>query len=247
MSKLRKILFAVAAFGGAVTAVGAGTFATFSASTSNAGTFATGNLVLTNDSPQQTGCLSTTDGGIDANLSACTAMTTLALQKPGDSANWDITVSNASTIDAATLKLFATGACTKANAAGESFNGTATAQVLCTAIDFSVTEYNHPTNRTAGDAVGCVYGVDTTPADNVCDADNHTANLWDFGTNKLVGNAITIAGGLPKQASGTCSADSQSPATSCRFFRVSVKMDLSAGNTMQGLAASTGFTWSITS
>jgi predicted ribosomally synthesized peptide with SipW-like signal peptide len=247
MSKLRKILFAVAAFGGAVTAVGAGTFASFTASTTNTGTFSTGNLVLTNDSPQQTGCLSTTDAGIGTNSSACTAMTTVSLAKPGDSASWDITVSNASTIDAATLKLFASGACTKANAAGQSFNGGADAQTLCTAMDFSVTEYNHPTTRTVGAAVGCVYGVDTTPADNVCDADNHTKNLWDFGANKLVDNAITLSGTLPKKASGTCSANTQSPAGSCRFFRVSVKMDIAAGNNMQGLAASTGFTWSIAS
>src|SRR3954447_20209888 len=94
MSKLRKILFAVAAFGGVATAVGAGTFASFTASTSNAAsTFQTGTLVLSNQKASATACLSTGGSTTDTNANAaCDQPFAVTLAKPGDTANVDITL-----------------------------------------------------------------------------------------------------------------------------------------------------------
>ena len=89
-------------------AFGAGTFASFSATTTNAGSsFASGTLVLNDNSPTQASCLSTvsaspTTGQVDANANSCSAAFTLATKKPGDSSTAAITITNTGTTDAST-------------------------------------------------------------------------------------------------------------------------------------------------
>jgi spore coat-associated protein N len=222
VSKLRKILFAVAAFGGAATAVGAGTFASFSASTTNGGsTFATGTLVLSNQKNAATACLSTGGGSTDTNAGTCDALFTTALAKPGDSGFVDVTLKNEGSINGATLTAYKNAACTNANSG--SFNGTGD---LCANLQVYVQEYTSAANRTANTTTGgtCVYGGGTASA---C-AFDATKTLGAFPAS---GTPLTLAGGLTAGAS--------------RYLRVYLQFPSTADNTFQGRQASFGFTWAM--
>lgn len=223
MSTLRKILFAVIAFGGAATAVGAGTFASFSASTTNAdSTFETGTLVLSNQKDTATACLSTGGGTTDANANgACDELLAATVQKPGDQAFVDVTLKNEGSIDAAALTAHRNADCVNGDGAG-SFHGTG---LLCSGLELYVQEYTSAANRTADTTTGgtCHYGGGTTEA---CAFD-----------------AADTVGAFPASVAAIGMGDLD--AGSSRFFRVSVRIPSSAGNEFQGRLATFGFTWAI--
>jgi hypothetical protein len=222
MSKLRKILFAVAAFGGAATAVSAGTFASFSASTTNAGsTFATGTLVLSNQKNTATACLSTGGGSTDSNANgSCDQLFAASVQKPGDSAFVDLTLNNAGSINASGLTAHANAACANANTG--TYSGTGD---LCAALQVYVQEYTSAANRTAGTTTGgtCHYGGGTA-----------TACAFD---------ATKTAAAFP--ASGSPLSMGAMNAGATRYFRIYAQIPSSAGNDVQGRQATFGFTWSM--
>jgi predicted ribosomally synthesized peptide with SipW-like signal peptide len=224
MSKLRKILFAIAAFGGAATAIGAGTFASFSASTTNgSNTFATGTLVLSNQKNTATACLSTGAGTTtDSNANgACDSLFSTTLAKPGDSGFVDVTLKNEGSINGATLTAYKNAACTNANSG--TYNGTGD---LCANLQVYVQEYTSAANRTANTTTGgtCVYGGGTASA---C-AFDATKTLGAFPAS---GTPLTLSGGLNAGAS--------------RYLRVYVQFPTTADNTYQGRQASFGFTWAM--
>jgi hypothetical protein len=225
MSKLRKILFSVAAVGGIATAVGAGagTFASFSASTTNAGsTFASGTLVLSNQKNAATACLSTGGGTTDTNANAaCDALFATTVAKPGDSAFVDVTLKNDGSINGTTLTAYKNAACTNANSG--SFNGTGD---LCANLQVYVQEYTSAANRTANTTTGgtCVYGGGTATA---CAFDASKT----LGAFPASGAPITLAGGLNAGAS--------------RYLRVYTQFPSTADNTFQGRQATFGFTWAM--
>ena len=223
MSKLRKILFAIAAFGGAATAVGAGTFASFSASTTNGGsTFATGTLVLSNQKNTATACLSTGGGSTDTNANgSCDSLFSTTLAKPGDTGFVDVTLKNEGSINGTTLTAYKNAACANANSG--SYNGTGD---LCSTLQVYVQEYTSAANRTANTTTGgtCHFGGGTASA---C-AFDATKTL---GTFPASGAPITLAGGLTAGAS--------------RYLRVYLQFPTAADNTFQGRQASFGFTWAM--
>src|SRR3954463_2611682 len=106
MTRLRKLMITFMV-GGAVVAGGAGTFASFSASTTNAGTFATGSLVLSDKKDAASACFSTNGGSTDTNANTCDQAFSLAVQKPGQSGTANITLKNEGSIDGSSLKGFA--------------------------------------------------------------------------------------------------------------------------------------------
>jgi hypothetical protein len=222
MSKLRKILFAVAAFGGVATAVGAGTFASFTASTSNAAsTFQTGTLVLSNQKNTATACLSTGGGTTDTNANAaCDQPFAVTLAKPGDSANVDITLVNSGSINATALTAYATSACVNSNSG--TYNGTGD---LCAQMQMYVQEYTSAANRTANTTTGgnCWYG-------------GGTATACAFSATKTVG-------GFPLVGSAVALGAMNTGAT--RYLRVYLSFPSTADNTFQGRLATFGMTWAI--
>src|SRR5438874_7697143 len=87
MSTMKKLLLSVLVVGAATSIVSVGTFATFTAETTNSGnTFATGTLVLSDKVGTGTACLSTAGGATDtnANTTTCDTAFALATKKPGD-------------------------------------------------------------------------------------------------------------------------------------------------------------------
>jgi hypothetical protein len=149
VTTVRKLLLAVLLVSLAGSAFGAGTFATFNASTTNGGaTFASGSLVLSNNQGANT-CFSngTTANGAgastDANTnSACAAAFTLDLKKPGDVSTATLTMTNVGSLAAAAgLQVFGTAICTPGNRVGETYLGTGNMceQVMFSALDSSST------------------------------------------------------------------------------------------------------------
>jgi predicted ribosomally synthesized peptide with SipW-like signal peptide len=226
----RWALFAVGALllGGA----GAGTFASFSASTTNSATFATGTLVLSDKVDAGTTCYSTgsslgdTSTNTDTNANAnCAALFTMALNKPGDEATAELDLKNEGSVDGSALQLYA-NTCSTGDVATETFHGSGD---LCPAVLMTIQEYDSATNRTNDDVSGtngnCRYGA-TTGANVAC----------AFGGTATLGN-------LPLSGSPLGLGAFQAGAT--RYLRIRVQLPQTATNDVQGRQVSTSLTWRV--
>ena len=202
---------------------GAGTYAAFSATTSNPGTFATGTLVLSNTKDAETACLSIgNDPNTDDNANDCSALFSASLRKPGDIATADVTLENVGSIDATDLLVFApaTG-CVDSDAEASRGAGSP-----CSSLRLTVQEFDSAARTTAttcwygGGAGGqtCSFDATRTPAHF---AATHVDALTD-----------------PVEAGPMASDD-------VRWFRISVELPATAGNAVQGRQASFGITWML--
>jgi hypothetical protein len=202
-------------------ASGSGTFASFTAETTNAGnTFATGTIVLSNAVTSGTTCLSTNGGTTDVNANSvgCNTLFNALVKKPGDSSTADqLTLWNKGSINAASLTL-TVPSCTTGDAAGQTFHGTGD---LCPDLDVYVQEWQSDFST----PVACWYGGAVVA--NTCDFSDNTATLGAIAS----GGTVTITGGLAANAK--------------RYFTVGVELDSGAGNTVQGRAATADLTWDI--
>lgn len=194
----------------------AGTWASFSASTENDGAFATGTLMLSNTVGAGTACFSTAAGvDINTNDRTCDALLAATVRKPGDSATADVAVKNEGSIDGNLLAYVAS--CTGSDA--EAFHGTGDP---CGVVQVTVQEYTDATRTTASNCrFGAVTGAGITCAFGptlVGLVDAH----GDFTEGLAVGSLVT---------------------GQTRWFRVGLTLPSSAGNTMQGRAATFGIVW----
>jgi predicted ribosomally synthesized peptide with SipW-like signal peptide len=207
-------LVAIAAGGGS------GTFASFSAETTNAGNvFATGTLVLSNAVQSGSTCLSTGGGNTDTNSNStgCDKLFNATVQAPGDTWTTDqLTLLNDGSIDASALNVSATS-CVTSNAAGETYHGTGD---LCPALDVYVQEW---TDNTFATPLACWYGTDTA---GTCTF-NNTDTLAALSSIDLSGTPPAIAAG------------------NSRYFTIGVKLQSGADNTVQGRSATADLTWHI--
>jgi predicted ribosomally synthesized peptide with SipW-like signal peptide len=141
----------------AVVATGSGTFASFSAETTNSGnTFATGTLVLKN-SVGSTVCLSTGGGTTDTNTNStgCAKVIDVGAKVPGYSTTGTVDIKNDGSLNSSKLT-FTPSSCTPGNAAGETYHGTGDP---CTVLDVYVQEVDGSSNN-----VSCLYGGGTATA-----------------------------------------------------------------------------------
>jgi hypothetical protein len=228
MSVLRKLLLTIMVLGATTSTVGAGTFASFNASTSNAtSTFATGTLVLSNQKNTGTACLSTAGGNTDSNANAgCDQLFNLSVQKPGDSAFVDLTLKNEGSINAATLAGYASSNCAAANAPGQSFNGTGDP---CTSVQVYIQEYTSSANRTGDNRTGgiCHYGGGTATS---C-AFSATRTLDHYDTTYPSAATVLSMGSINASVS--------------RYLRIYLLLPSTANNNLQGRQATFGFSWTM--
>lgn len=113
VSTVRKLLLAVLLVSLTGSAFGAGTFASFTASTTNAASnFTTGSIVLSNTKAGGTGvCFSTNTSGTGASSgdtsvnsnASCDSLLGMTLAKPGDTATAHLTLKNEGSIAATSL------------------------------------------------------------------------------------------------------------------------------------------------
>ena len=231
MSLFRKALLTVFLVSLTGSAFGAGTFATFSASTTNAGsTFATGTIVLSNQKNAETACISTgadtVIGNDDTdNAFGCSSLFSVNLRKPGDTATVDLTLQNVGTLNATTLQAFRSAVCTSGTAAGSTYTGSAD---MCANTRILVEEYDDAART---DIDYCWYGGSIGDEVSCTSSGAHT--LGSFST------AYTAAGGGTSLGLGAINA------AETRYFRITLLIDSAAGNSVQGRQATFGFTWRI--
>ena len=220
MTNRRKLTLSLLVLGLVAGLAGAGSFATFTAQTTNPGnTFASGTIVLSNTANSGTACLSTAGGSTDTNSNgSCDTLFNLTVKKPGDSGEATVRVQNAGSLAASTFNLFSS-ACTAANAAGENYHGTGNP---CSSVQVYVQEFSDSGFTTAS---SCKYGGGNA---TTC-AFESTKTLADFVTNH--GSSSTGA------SLGSLSAGAT------KYYKIGVQLPSTAGNTLQGRSASLGFNW----
>lgn len=224
LSLTKKILVSLLGLGVVGSLVGMGTFASFTAQTTNpSNTFATGTLVLSNQKNAATACLSTAGGTTDSNANgACDTLFTLATKKPTDSSTVNLTLKNEGTLAASALKVYS-ASCANDNASGESYRGTG---LMCGKVQVYIQEYSDSGRTTVS---ACRYGGAAVA--NTCDFSDTTKTLAAFQTAfPTLAQPLTLTGGM--SAGGS------------RYFTIGVKMP-DADNTFQGRVATQDFVWHI--
>jgi predicted ribosomally synthesized peptide with SipW-like signal peptide len=197
ISRARKMVIGMMAVGAVAALTGAGTFASFSASTTNDASFKTGRLILSDKINTDAACFSTgtnkdaainTDANTDENDTDCEAFFANNL-KPGDTATVQLTLKNESTSDyTGALSVFADSVCTN-----ELNNpGIGGSNSLCDGVHMAIQQY---------DATFTTPGTCFFPASAVCDLDeandrisNFTTSHNDFATERLALGANLAAG-----------------------------------------------------
>ena len=225
MQHRSKILWSLALLALAGVATFGGTFASFSAQTSNpTNTFAAGTLVLSNKVGAGTACLSTGAGtSTDTNVnSACDALFALTARKPGDSSTSTLQLKNEGSMAGSSLKAFASS-CTDANASGETYFGTGSP---CSKVQVYIQEYSDAAFTTPS---ACLYGG--AAVTNVCDFTDTTKTLGAFAT------------AYPSAASGLSMGALATGASA--YVKVGVKLPSDADNTYQGRRASISLSWQL--
>ena len=226
LSLPRKMLLSVGVVAGLGALAGAGTFATFTAQTTNpSNTFANGTLVLSNKVNSGAVCLSTGGGTTDSNSNgSCSTAFNLAVKAPGDSGTTDITLENMGSLAASALKVFS-ASCTDANAAGENYHGTGSP---CGIVQIYIQQYSDAFTTPSA----CLYGGATGAT---CDFSDTAKTLSSF-----VADHSNLAGGL---SAGSLAASGGADTT---WVRIGVKLPSTADNTYQGRSASMALNWHIT-
>jgi len=153
ISRARKMIIGVMAIGAVSALAGAGTFASFSASTSNDATFHTGSLDLSNKANTGSACFASatnpagaqnSDADTDSNTTTCNALITALDIRPGVLATAELTLTNTSNSDYnGDLSVFADtadyGNCLNAINHVADIGGTGN---LCSAVEMTIQRTN---------------------------------------------------------------------------------------------------------
>jgi hypothetical protein len=163
VSPLKKLLMTFMVLGTMGTTVGAGTFASFTANTTNGASFETGTLELTNQAPTGSLCYSTGGGDTDSNSNdSCTPMftsTNASIKRPGDVAEAELTLSNAGSLSGALAGYMTNAAnCVDSDVTGANYKGDGTVST-CQNVQLAVQEY---TDALRGTPSVCRYGNGAT-------------------------------------------------------------------------------------
>jgi hypothetical protein len=208
-SSVRKWVLGALAAGVITTAAGAGTFASFSASTENPGNvFSTGQIELSNTKQGGTACLSghtgTGTGAPASNLDAngnggCDALIDLTLRSPGDTASGRLALANTGDYDG--LLQFWLDGCTNTTVVTPAGSGN-----LCDKLEVFVQEFNSAyTTPTSS----CVFPFNASAA---CNAS------WGASGDSLSDLATAATSAAPKPTSAITIAKDAT-----RYYQVSLR------------------------
>jgi predicted ribosomally synthesized peptide with SipW-like signal peptide len=209
ISRARKVVMGLMAVGALAAVGGAGTFASFSASTTNDASFKTGRIVLKDTKTAGTACFSDGVGAsgtenaanLDVNDNGCAVLFGNTL-KPGDTATASLTLENKGD-SAATLNLFGVAACANSNNTSGPYAGPFGTGNLCSTIKMYVQE----TNSSFVPLTSCVY-----PASAVAACDATFATTFDTMAN------------FPATFANTIALSPAVPVDGARYFVVATKM-----------------------
>lgn len=210
----------------ALAAGGAGTFASFSAQTTNEkNTFATGSLLLGNET-NKSGTFCMSDKGAGNANENCSAFVTVDTQEPGSSASGTVTVKNEGTLDASKLTLYAPGEedCKDTQVAELETLNPVTGSPLCKAVLMYVQETTGGNNYCwAGSGVGtaqCTAPISVTLSEGLSTGGEITSlPVNALNGNVASGDSISVTSGSKKQTF-TASANAYIGATSISVSKV---------------------------
>jgi hypothetical protein len=233
-SVVRKVLLTIMIIGATGSTLGAGTFASYNATATNASTsFETGALVLSDITPvSSTLCYSA--GGApgsstfsNGNDQDCDSVFTLSNQLPtGVVQTQRVTLKNEGDLNATTLQLVSGAACTN----GETASGYHGTGDLCAALKFSIQEYTTSAFNTKKSS--CVYPASTSLTCATTPAGFISTFTSTYASTPLPVNTVGVA------TSGMNVGVE-------RYFIISISLPTTAGQTTQGRTASFGFTWQL--
>lgn len=209
-----------------VAGTGAGTWAAFSASTTSAAGFSTGTLVLEHTvvardglAVSDTPCDSADGGDTSTNAATCSDLFTPDPRAVaiGGSASAVVVLENVGSIEAPEFQVHADGPCTTGTGGGYAGTGD-----LCDALRLEIVELTGESCQPATGA-GCTDVVRLAEEP-----------LSTFGSSRGTFTTAVSLGSLPSATS--------------RAFRVSMEMPTPAGDpdVLQGLTATAGVTWRVT-
>lgn len=230
MTTLRKILLTLMVVGAVGSTISAGTFASFTARTTNtASTFSAGTLVLGNQKDTATMCLSNAGGSVTGTHlnNSCDTLVAVTVRKPGDLAEVDLSLQNLGSIDGL-LTAYASQNCQAGNDLTQPFNGTGNA---CTTVRMTIEEFASQADRTADIPSWCWYGG--LAGTSACDIDGTgLKTLTNWHTNHPSTGATPLDMGAI-QAGAT------------RYFRITLKLPVGASDQLQGKMATFGYVWRL--
>jgi predicted ribosomally synthesized peptide with SipW-like signal peptide len=219
MTNTKRYLVLLAAVGLIAAGLGGtGTFASFTAQTTNPGnTFATGTLLLSNTVGTGSACHSESN---TANAATCSAVFTVTNSGTSHEEHNTVTVENTGTLTSGALTLAGTTCVpsTAVTATGLTQNGDP-----CTALHISIEE----DNAVGGTALSCVVGHGTGNTCDPADAAAPTLASWLTGT----------------QTAPLSLVSSLAPTTP-HYYKISLYLG-DVGNTYQGRAATFDLTWHL--
>jgi hypothetical protein len=222
-SNLGRVFGTLLVIGIAGSTVSYGTFATFTAQTTNPGnTFATGTLVLSNRVGTGTACLSTGGGNTDTNTNNCDTAFSLSVRKPGDTSTATLDLKNEGSLAGAALKVFIPS-CTAGNATGQNYHGTGNP---CQKLQIYIQKWTDSTRATPA---ACLYGGAT----------GNTCNFSD--TTKTVATFVTAHNSATSGLSGGAIAAGET-----QYYTIGLKLIDSgpgADNALQGRQATFDLSW----
>lgn len=224
ISGLRKAMIVTMAAGATVALTGAGTFASFSASTTNDAAFSTDRMVLGNDTDDAEQCLSTQasiggsdDVNLDINDTDCDAIFGASL-KPGVEYTEVIAIQNGGDYDGV-LKLFGTAPCANsaagAGTAGSYAASPPTGQGLCDRVDMYIQEVTTAAGDTPLAGSGCEFPF-AADGPALCDTTYAAATTTDELSDVPQFSTALNLGTLNK--------------TAIRYFKIGVKMPVRTGS-----------------
>ena len=225
MTRLRGALLALVIVGGLGNVAATGTFASFSAATTNPGsTFQTGTIVLSNTKAGGGACFSygADPSAISTNANTCDALFSFAPnQKPGTDTTVNLTLTASGTVDASKFNVHASVPCESTNDAG-SYHGNGD---LCGFLRTTIQETD-----ASFQPLACRYDTDSTGT--TCDAATAAPSLASLSTAHTPTTPLQL-GTLP---SGTS-----------RHFQIRVAFPNSttagAENSVMGKQASWALSW----
>jgi predicted ribosomally synthesized peptide with SipW-like signal peptide len=203
----------------------AGTWASFTASTTNDATFATGTLLLSESRPSVADCISTAPGDvITTNEKECNKLVDVAVKKPGDTASTKLALGNTGTIDGTDFNVSAMGSCTTTNASGTSYHGSDTN--FCDNLVLTIQRFASASAYSSDDLTGstCVYGNNSCTSGNTLTLQNFFTSYPNFGSSLSLGALATGAS---------------------QYFKITLSYPIGSDNSTQGLAATFGLRWRL--
>lgn len=225
MTRLRGALVALVLIGSLTNVAATGTFASFTAATTNpSSTFQTGTIVLSNTKAGGGTCFSygADPSAIESNANTCDALFSFAPnQVPGTDATVNLTLTADGTVDASAFELHVSTPCTSADDGG-AFHG---AGDLCDALRTTIQE-------TDADFQPLACRFDTDSAGSACDTGEGAPTLATL---------TSTHGPTTPLALGTL------PSGTSRWFQVRVALPNDptpgADNAFMGKQASWGLSW----